>query len=157
MTTAHLSGHLSTSKKPWSQTRSSSILMLQELGWVHILRSFCALGPNIHPAKETQKRIFRAVWSYSGSIVLWAHRLQNDKSLYSVTNLVSSSCGNFMVLICVITLTSLRNNVRFFTWHVQGQNNKISYLLSRNKIAQFRALERDKGMDPHPEKNPRKL
>ena len=57
-----------------------------------------------------------------------------------------------MVLIRLIVLTGLKENVRIFAKHVSGVSNGLADSISRNKIAYFHKLCKDKGriMQDHP-------
>ena len=76
------------------------------------------------------------------AILLWAKYVQNrrivifcdNQSVVSIINNSSSSCKNCMHLVRIITLTSLKFNVRFFARWVRGAENLRSDLLSRQKI-----------------------
>ena len=83
------------------------------------------------------------------AIVLLAKKLQNrrvvvycdNESVVHMVNKSSTICTNCMILIRIITLTSLRYNVRFFLNHIRGKNNKLADLLSRGKFQQFITTE----------------
>lgn len=91
---------------------------------------------------------FLELYAVACSIELWANRVKNKRVLIHVDNLgvvnminnSTSSCHLCMKLIRIITLTSLKHNVRFFAEHVAGKTNVFADLLSRNRVTRFKQL-----------------
>ena len=51
-----------------------------------------------------------------------------------------------MKLICIIELQSLINNVKISARHVRGISNEIADFLSRDKLAEFQLLAKQRNM-----------
>lgn len=91
---------------------------------------------------------FLELYAVACSIELWAHIVQNmrvtifsdNEGVVSMINKGTSGCFLCMKLIRIMTLTSLKYNVRFFCKHVEGKKNVFADLLSRNKIKRFLEL-----------------
>ena len=87
------------------------------------------------------------------SVINWAHLVRNkrvvlhcdNQSVVSMVNNTTSSCPNCMVLLRIITLISLKYNVKLTCRHVSGVLNIFADLLSRLKYKEFRALARKTG------------
>ena len=98
------------------------------------------------------------------AIVLWADRLQNrrvvifcdNQSVVQMINDAVSSCRNCMVLIRIITLTSIKFNVRFFARYVESADNTLADALSRGQFFRF-WKNAGVGMNPFPTPLPQKL
>lgn len=97
-------------------------------------------------------------------IYLWIDRLRNrrvvlfcdNESVVHMINKSTSSCGVCMVMLRLITLWSMKFNVRIFASHVRSEDNDCADLLSRRKIPEF--LELMRGMvDNEPEDLPIEL
>ena len=63
----------------------------------------------------------------------------NIAVVHMVNNL-TSSCGNYMFLIRLLTLNSLKFNHRITALYISSKNNFLSDALSRNQISKFRTL-----------------
>lgn len=82
------------------------------------------------------------------AVLLWAKRLRNrrviircdNQAVVYMVNKASSSCKKCMFLLRLITVTSVRENVRFFCKYIDTKANKLSDLLSRMKIKQFKEI-----------------
>lgn len=91
---------------------------------------------------------FLELYALACSIELWAHLVSNkrvtifcdNESVVTMVNNSTSGCHLCMKLIRMITLTSLKYNVRFFAKHIEGKTNVYADLLSRNKIKRFLQL-----------------
>ena len=80
----------------------------------------------------TSKRDMRTS-SSEGVVIIYC----DNKSIVDMVNNSSARCINCMTLIRWVTLTSMRNNTRFFVDHISGKKNKLADLLSRNKMNEF--------------------
>ena len=91
---------------------------------------------------------FLELFAVAVSIVLWLDQVQNmriklfcdNDGVCKMINKGSSSCKNCMTLIRLITLESLKNNVRVYAKHVSTEDNNLADALSRIKLDKF---ERD--------------
>lgn len=82
---------------------------------------------------------------------LWMERLQNrrvvlftdNESVMHMLKKSSSSCRVCMIMIRLITLWSMKFNVRVSSFHVSSEENKYADLLSRGRVEEF--MEKSKG------------
>ena len=94
----------------------------------------------------------------------WIHRFRNQQillccnnnSVVGMINSMSSKCKHCMVLIRLLVLKSLKENVRVFAKHLTTKENKISDLLSRLDIKEFRRITKNEYEDT-PTKIPMEL
>ena len=81
----------------------------------------------------------------------------DNKSAVDMINSTTSKCGNCMTLIRMLTLLSLKCNLRVFAQHVKGVNNEISDSLSRLEFTRFARLTKEMKMDKTPSSLPNEL
>ena len=95
-------------------------------------------------------------------IMNWIHMFKNkriilfcdNQSVVHMINNMSSRCKNCMVLIRLVVLQGMLFNVRIFAKHVAGKANRLSDLLSRQRIDLFKHEAEQEGRDPIPEPVP---
>lgn len=105
---------------------------------------------------------FLELYAIAVSIELWCSRVKNrrviifsdNESAVHMINNGSSGCPNCMKLIRIITLTSLRNNTRFFLRHIPGKFNVLSDSLSRMDFKRFLRFAPKDNLRSQPEKLP---
>ena len=88
---------------------------------------------------------FLELFGVAVAMELWSKLLQNrrviifcdNKSVVEIINKTVSSCAKCMILIRIMTLTSIKNNVRFFAKYVPSKENILADAFSRNKLEIF--------------------
>ena len=107
------------------------------------------------------------LYAVAVSVLLWIRLVSNrhiclftdNESVKNMLNNSSSSCKNCMVLIRIITLVSLRYNVRIHARHVKFKDNFLADALSRMNFIEF-FRDADKlgiNLNPMPEQIPEQL
>ena len=99
------------------------------------------------------------------AVFAWSKDLANrrvqvhcdNQSVVTMINKTTSSCKQCMILIRLLTLHSLKYNMRIFTRWVRGRINSEADTLSRLKLGKFRQLTKNKAMDKMPTPLPSEL
>ena len=81
----------------------------------------------------------------TAGVLLWVKKYQNrricifvdNESVKYMINDSTTSCKNYMVLICLIVLECMAWNVRLFAEHVSSSNNNFADALSRGDLPRF--------------------
>ena len=89
------------------------------------------------------------------AVYAWSEQLMNkrivlfcdNQSVVEMINSTSSSCGNCMVLIRLLTIRSLIFNIRVFCRWVSGKINWQADFLSRQKIQQFQDKSKQENLE----------
>ena len=98
------------------------------------------------------------LYAVAVGILLWAEKFKNKRfyifcdnmSVVHMLNNSSSTCKNCMVLIRMITLHSMKLNVRIYAKHVRTEDNGPADALSRIDLIQFHKLTQHKNMNEKP-------
>ena len=102
-------------------------------------------------AKEDPSIEFLELYGVMVAVVAWAGKLRNQRivlfcdnsSVVSMINNMTSSCKQCMKLIRLLTLESLKNNMRVFARWVRGSLNQEADFLSRQEVTKFKAIMLD--------------
>lgn len=100
------------------------------------------------------------LYALTVGILLFADRFQHkrivifcdNQSVIGMINNSSSTCKRCMILIRIITLVSIKLNVRIFARYVESAKNSLADALSRNDLKRFWELA-----PKHTERLPRSL
>lgn len=92
------------------------------------------------------------------AITIWAQELQSrritmwcdNQAVVAMVNNTSSKCKKCMYLIRHMTLLCMQKGIRVFCKYIPTKENRDSDLLSRMKIAQFKAAQTEGILDAHP-------
>ena len=92
------------------------------------------------------------LYALTAGIILWSSNFKNkfiyvscdNQSVVYMSNNMSSSCTNCMVLLRIIVMGALVNNVRIFARNIDTKSNDLADSLSRIQMQRFWSLVRTK-------------